>query len=231
MDDKGVIKSTDYGVVSGKPARQIPIGTRSVTGKFAVNGTAYESSLERDFLTICAFDCKVISVVGQPVRIPFINSVGKQRKYTPDFLVRFDDRWLKDGTLRNQLCEIKPQEALQSAQPDLLERLEAGKRFAEENSWDFKIFTEAELRTPYLTNATFLLPYRNEPWDTDKANLLLAQLRELDEIDIKTFMDSLFRDKWMQAAHLPTLWALMATFHIQTDLTLPLTPKSLIWHY
>lgn len=212
-----------------KPARQIPIGTQSVTGRHGNGGTPYESSLERDFLTICAFDYKVERVLAQPITIKYKDRSGRLRSYTPDFLV-FYRRDLDDTKRQNPLlCEIKPSDKLADHSAKFAKRFEAAEQKAKQESWDFRVLTELDIRTPYLANVRFLLPYREADYAPEAAWILLERLKAFGETDPHTLLSSLFRDREHQARHLPVLWHLVADFDVRTDLMRPLTMKSRIW--
>ena len=107
-------------------ARKIPIGTRSVTGKHAMAGVPYESSLERDLLTLLQFDLNVDKVVTQPVTIEFIDAAGKPRRYTPDVLAHYRQDIPSERCLRPVLCEVKYQDELAENFPELKPKFKAG---------------------------------------------------------------------------------------------------------
>lgn len=212
-----------------RPTRRIPIGTRSVTGRHENDGTPYESSLERDFLTICAFDYKVERVLAQPVIVRYKDTAERLRSYTPDFLV-FYRRDLEEARRQNHLlCEIKPSDKLADHGAEFTERFQAAERKAKREGWDFRVFTDQDIRTPYLANVRFLLPYREADYDPEAAWILHERLKTFGETDPHTLLSSLFRDRDQQARHLPMLWHLVANFDIRTDLMRPLTMKSRIW--
>jgi hypothetical protein len=61
------------------PVRDIPIGTRAVTGRHARSGARYESSLERDFFELMMSDPAVEHIEEQPVRISYIDNAHRRR--------------------------------------------------------------------------------------------------------------------------------------------------------
>lgn len=74
------------------PMRKIPKNYRNVTG-IAARGKAqgqamFESTLERDLLTLLEFDPLVETFEVQPLKIHWFDGV-KQRSYTPDILVYY----------------------------------------------------------------------------------------------------------------------------------------------
>src|SRR5476649_2410692 len=72
-------------------ARRVKSTTRSLSGVFAFRGegVAFESGLERDFLSRMDFRRDVMSAVAQPIQLNFVARNGRSYTYTPDFLVRF----------------------------------------------------------------------------------------------------------------------------------------------
>src|SRR6266581_6966395 len=78
---------------SPMPVRIIPKNYRSLTGLVSntrtQSMTAFESSLERDFLLLLDFDPDVEFYEEQPVRIVYQDDHGRCRTYTPDVFVRY----------------------------------------------------------------------------------------------------------------------------------------------
>src|SRR5215470_396033 len=75
------------------PVRRVPKNYRSLTGLVSNSRTqamtAFESSLERDFLLLLDFDPEVEYYEEQPVKITYPDARGRHRTYTPDVLVRY----------------------------------------------------------------------------------------------------------------------------------------------
>ena len=75
------------------PIRKIPKNYRNITGiapyNKAIGIAAYESSLERDFLTLLEFDSNVQHFEVQPITIEWFDPAGKKHIYTPDVLVYY----------------------------------------------------------------------------------------------------------------------------------------------
>ncbi|MBD3842159.1 MAG: hypothetical protein IE909_09785 [Campylobacterales bacterium] len=72
--------------------RTIPKNYRNVTGIHASvkseEKAMFESTLERDFITLLEFDNDVVSFDVQPVKIKWFDQNGKSRSYFPDVLVK-----------------------------------------------------------------------------------------------------------------------------------------------
>lgn len=212
------------------PIRHIPKNYRNVTGVLssakATGPAQFESTLERDFYTLLEFAPEVSFYEVQPVAISW-NDGLRSRRYTPDVIVfyREDTR----PRLRTMLCEVKYRSELRDRWTELHPKLRSGVHYARQNSMRFKIITETEVRTPYLANAKFLLPFRREPVDADHASLLLAALRELRQASPAVLVAAVFCDEWHRAALLPALWRLIGSFQIGADLHTPITMDSTIW--
>jgi len=66
---------------------------------------------------------------------------------------------------KNQLCEVKYRKDLALQWPKLKPKIRAARKYAKNEGWEFKIFTEKEIRTPYLENIRFLWSYRFSDFD------------------------------------------------------------------
>lgn len=207
--------------------RQIPPNRRSVTGLHPSRKSggmrAFESTLERDFVTLLEFDPAVDTYGEQPERILYRAPDHKTHSYTPDFLVHYRN------SAPSVLCEIKYRRELFESWRDLKERLKAGRRFAAERGWRFQIFTEVEIRTPYLTNARFLLPYQRCQPNWDDAKRLVDTLRQAESMTPKALIESIYADLGDRARILPTLWKLVGDRFVGADLDERLTMESRIW--
>lgn len=215
------------------PVRKIPKNYRNVTGiaahRKADGGQAgFESTLERDFITLLEFSTEVERFDVQPVTLEWADSDGKSHAYTPDALVFFSGH---KGVRRSpMLYEVKYRSELRKDWPLLRPKFKAAVRFAKTQGWRFKIVTETEIRTPWLENARFLLPFVHRgPQDESHMDLLAEKLEDLREADPESLVKAAYRDEWNQARLLPTLWYLIGTFQIGADLEQPLTMKSRIW--
>ena len=75
--------------------RRIPLSRRSHIIGFQPlpTGTVeHESALERDFVLLTLFDDPAVRVRSQPVTLNFVHE-GRQRRYTPDYLVEGSGRF------------------------------------------------------------------------------------------------------------------------------------------
>lgn len=211
------------------PVRKIPKSYRNVTGisanKKATGQAQFESPLERDFICLLEFSPDVCRYEVQPARIEWTGLNGEPRSYTPDVLVEFrpDLGW------QPWLCEVKLRSGIKKDWADLRPKFRRGIRYAKEQGWRFHLMTEVEIRTPYLKNVRFLLPYRRRTVSTQAADTVLQALRELGESTPSSLLQTMTADPWKQAEWLPVIWHLVAWFRIGADLDSELTMASPIW--
>ena len=215
------------------PVRKIPMNPRSLTGRVASAKTGiavdFESSLERDFLTILEFDLDVERFEVQPVRIRYLGAERRVHFYTPDVLIWYRKDILPAKKMRPQLCEVKYLKDLENNGHDFEAKFKAARRFSARRGWDFRVVTEETIRNPYLENARFLLPHRRLQWDEPALALLLAGMRRLGRTTPQSLVESIYQDQWTQARLLPTLWKMIASDLIKADLSAKLTMASPIW--
>jgi hypothetical protein len=135
--------------------RQIRANYRSVTGLVAADqtarSTAYESTLERDFIKHLLFNKNVLEHEEQPLTLDFTDT-GKKRRYTPDLLIYYRKDAVTTKDWLPLLAEVKYRSDLFQHWAELSPKFRAARAYARERTWDFAVVTERELRTPYLTN-------------------------------------------------------------------------------
>jgi TnsA-like endonuclease N terminal/TnsA endonuclease C terminal len=215
------------------PVRKIPKNYRSVTGLVAselnAKQTAFESSLERDFMLLLEFDPDVLFYEEQPVRIDYLSVDGQTRHYTPDILVTYRQTSTSTMLKPPLLVEIKYRRDLFERWQELKPKFRAARRYAKGQGWIFKIITEVEIRTPYLKNVKFLRQFQRYPIDLADADLLLQKVSDLESTDPESLLLALCPEARDRAQLLPTLWRLVARRTIGADLNQPLTMRSPIW--
>ena len=209
------------------PVRKIGVRTTQVRGRIAKH-QEYESLLERDYLTLLRMDPTVESFITQPVKIPY-DLNGTARTYVPDVLVSF-----KRDSMGKKKCptlvEVKPAEYADHPDDELAAKLAAAMLFCEEKQWTFEVVTEVEIDTPRLTNADFLLRFKDRECDPSHVELLLDQLRLWNGCATpKALLAGVFRSPENQARLLPDLWTMVLNGDLYTDLNIPLSMKSEIW--
>lgn len=211
-----------------KPVRKIGMSVRSLRAiqpseknKRAVHA---ESSLERDAYCLLEFDPNVVEYVEQPLTIKYTEQ-GKERRYTPDFFARYA------AGKPAQLVEVKYAEDLRINQAEFAQRFLAARQHAEAQGWEFSIWTEAEIRTPYLKNAKFLLRFRSPVIviRPDYQRLLLKLVAQLGRTTPAEVLLVAFQSSEKQAELLPVLWYLVSTAQLGCNLEQALTMRSPIW--
>lgn len=218
------------------PVRKIPRSYRAVTGATASvkvgRAVASESTLECDVFTLLEFDPDVDRYEEQPLTVLYRDADGRARHYTPDVLVWFREDVAPGCWRRPLLAEVKYRVDLAGQWRALQRRLAAARAHAAARGWEFRILTEREVRTPYLANARFLLPFRRRPATEESSvreRLLLDALEDMREADAETLLLYVHRDERLRLELLPELWRLVAWRAIRADLRLPLTMRSRLW--
>jgi hypothetical protein len=191
--------------------------------------TAFESSLERDFLLLLDFDPDVAFYEEQPLKITYPDAKGRRRTYTPDVLVRYRIDPLEVRRPQILLCEVKYRDDLRQHWTDYRPKFRAAQRYARQQGWRFRLVTERHVRTPYLDNVKFLRSSQAISVNTSYRTRILSALWELEETDPASLLLALSQDRWQQAEIFPMVWQLIAIRQIGADLSQPLTMQSRIW--
>lgn len=205
-------------------ARKIGITNRSVSGYVPDIG-AYESTLERDFMELLRFDPGFEKIIPQPLTIGFDAPDGSSRSYTPDGLLFYRDELY----IRPVLYEIKYRDDFRGQWRTLLPKFKAAKRMAQVRGWEFKVFTEKEIRTPYLDNVKFLWRYRELSVEEGMKDHVLSTLSDLQEADPDLLLTSLCSSLQNRALMIPVIWNLICHRRIGCDMDSPLTMHTKIW--
>ncbi len=186
----------------------------------------FESALERDFATQLEFDPRVIRYEEQPLEIEYRSRGGQMVRGVPDFLVTRRD-WKDVHTVI--LADVKYRREIFERWSELKPRLKAARQYAMTQGWKYRIYTEVEIRTPYLHNARFLLPYQRCAANAEDAETLFAVLGELGETTPAELVSRATPERYDQARLIPTMWKLIADRFIGADLNAALTMTSRIW--
>lgn len=226
------VQKISYSIKANKnlmqPVRKIIKSSRSLRGSHPSTKTGQlvqlESALERDFCCLLEFDSAVLSYVEQPVTIEY-KLEGRLRRYTPDFLVHY--------TIERSpiLAEVKYRADLRAQWTQLKPKFRAAKHYAAAKGWEFRLYSEAQIQTPYLLNAKFLLRFCMPMTTVRPAYelLLLEIMAQLGESTPTELVLVAFQDPDRQAELLPVLWYLVGKGRIGCNLYQPLTMRSLVW--
>lgn len=200
-----------------KPVRKIGKSHRAINGTLASTkaegGAQYESALERDHYLGLEFDPLVARIVTQPVVIPYRDARGRQRRYTPDTLVHYQD------ARRPGLFEVKYVQEVREKAEEFRYKFRVARDYAREQGWTFTLVTERTIRAPHLKNAHFLHPYLRREFPAAVEGEVLTALRSLGEATPQTLLASLPAERRVEL--IPVLWKLIATRRIEADLSVP----------
>jgi hypothetical protein len=204
---------------------------RNITGVSAHSKgqgeVGYESSLERDFLTLLDFRPDVATVEVQPFQIPWNDHAGKPHTYTPDVFVNYEEEAARTSTV----FEVKYAEEVRAKWDQLKPKFQAAAAFAREKGWEFRLVTDRCIKTPFLKNAKFLLPFvRRGPVSEEHMNILDEALANLGTTTVDALFKAVFRDEWHRAELMPTFWYLLGSFQIGFNFQEPVVMSSQIWH-
>lgn len=205
--------------------RKIPRSYRCVTGRQAVMpghpSVPFESTLERDYIRLAAFDPGLLRIEGQPVRIPVESPERRGSSYIPDFLVRFNDGRTPE------LVETKYSEELEAKTDRLTPKFAAARNFARDRGWTFRVATEKDIRIPRLKNVHFLLPYRWRRPDPGLSARLLICLAKEGELPIGRLLNHCWpEDERERGRGTAALWHLASIRAVIVDLDQPIGPGS-----
>jgi hypothetical protein len=209
------------------PVRDIPRNYRYVTGVIssqkAVGEAGHEASLERDFFLLLEFNPSVKKFEVQPLHVYWRDQLGRRRRYTPDCLVHYVDD-LKKPTI----FEIKFRSRFWDKWSEMKHAYRAAVHDAALKGARFEILTEKEIRTPYLECVKFLLPFVRRGTNDASKQLVLTTIAKLKVTTPRELMAQISDTPFERAYLMPSLWCLIGTFQIYSDLTKPLTMDSRI---
>ncbi len=214
--------------------RKIGYTYGSVSGYFPFRkekSIAFESTLERDLLTLLEFNDSVEDVIEQPLTIEYVNHNGKIVTYTPDFLVHFkdDDASLLHRPRKPLLIEVKPREKLQRHCKELKAKFRKAVQYAQANDMIFKIYDESRIRTPYLKNILFLKRYGKLTYNIEDEENILSYINSCGSTSIEMVLEYLFVTKEQKSIALGHIWNLLANKKLLCDFGRPLNKSTVVW--
>ncbi len=215
------------------PARTVPKNYRNLTG-LVYNSrihslSAFESTLERDYLLLLDFDPAVEFYEEQPVTIKYYDSGERLHRYTPDVFVRYRNDANTKSLPLPVLCEVKYRDDLRQHWTEYKSKFKAARHYARERGWRFRLITEREIRTPFLDNVKFLRQYQALAVDEAEQSMLLQALAQRPTTDVEGLLTAVTTDRWRRAQLLPVLWHLVAQRQVGVDLRHALTRGSRLW--
>jgi hypothetical protein len=210
-------------ILSSKPARKIRSGQRGIRGNVPGFGR-FESALERDLMELLRFSNSIENFKPQPITIKYQMLNGTLNKYTPDGLILFKQE-LQHSPI---LYEVKYREDYKQSWRELRPKFRAARALCRKEGWEFRVFTESHIRTPYLINVQFLQGYKDQAPIPEMASHVLDVMEDLQLGEVNTLLAALARDQWARAEWIPVLWHLVAMGTIHCDLDEPLTMRSVL---
>lgn len=214
--------------------RKIGYTYSSVSGRFSFRGEktiAFESTLERDLLTLLEFDESVLDVIEQPVTIEYVNKNGRNVTYTPDFLVHYrtisNEYSAKEQPSR--LIEVKPNFILKKEWPILKPKFKVATAYAKQQGYIFNIYDESRLHSICFNNIKFLSKYKRYHYSNDEQHRILSHLILVGHTPIDHLMLSISPTKEQQAITLGHIWHLLSTQKIGCNMQEPLRNETIIW--
>lgn len=216
-----------------KQVRSIKATRRSVSGFLpfrGVGGVPFESLLERDFLKRMRFSHRVESVIAQPVRVDFLDSLGRSQTYTPDFLVYYrqpaDVHYMH--YFKPMLVEVKPAYEWRKNWRAWLGKWKVARRYAREEGWTFSIYDESRIRGLPLDNIVFLERFERLEFDREDIEMVLKTLREMEFAPVHYLLARHFKGVYRDRG-VALLWHLIATQRVECDITEPLNEYLELW--
>lgn len=215
--------------------RKIGYTYGSVSGHFAFRrdkSIAFESTLERDLLTLLEFNEMVLDVIEQPVTIEYVNHNGRAVTYTPDFLVYFRSPATNNISApyaKPMLIEVKPSRILDKKFCELRPKFKIGMKYAMENDFIFKIYDEKRIRGQDLKNINFIARHKYLQYDFDEEERILTHLKTIGHTVVDHLLAYLYVTDTQRGIALGQVWNLLANKKIACDMSLPLGQQTVVW--
>jgi hypothetical protein len=182
-----------------------------------------------DFFTILDFDLNIQYYQRQLVLINYTDPSGNSRAFAPEFLITYRRDIEPARQMKPLLCDVMTRTDVFENWADLSPRIRAAHRSARQRQWEYWMLTEREIRTPYLDNARFLLPYVRLETNWEHANTLLNMIDDLRQADPDALLAACAKDDTHRAELITSLWHLISLWRIGVDLRKPLTMQNAIW--
>ena len=215
--------------------RKIGYTYGSVSGVYSFRGEKgikFESTLERDLLRILDFNDSVSDITSQPFTLEYTDEKGKNRRYTPDFLVHFKSSPSDSITTFSSkplLIEVKPNDKLKKHWYELRGRFKIATRYSQENDFIFKIYDENKIRGNDLKNITLINRYRDLVYDEYEEKRILEHLKAVGHTTVDHLLAYLYVTEIQIGIGLGQVWNLIGKKKIGCDIGQPLNMLSTIW--
>lgn len=215
--------------------RKIGYTYGSLSGVFSFRGEksiAFESTLERDLLTLLEFNDSVIDIVEQPFTIEYQNHNNRTVTYTPDFLINFASSPSAKQSIPDPkplLIEVKPRQKIIKDFDKLRHKFKIGFRFAKENDMNYKIYDESRIRTIEFKNIKFLGRYKRRQYCSIEESRLFSYLDDIGHVPVDHILAYLYVTKEERGLALAQIWHLISLKKISCDIGRPLNQSTVIW--
>jgi len=199
---------------SGRVRNVIRCAPHRVVGQVAwvksiLASVYWESRPERNSIRIAHVDPRVLTVQDQPFTVRY-RFIGKLHDYTPD--LRFNCRSSRS------IVEVKPFKDASSTENQ--DRFCEIARVLAREEFDFNVWTETEYaKQPRLNNATYVLRYRNYPFEFSTADAIQDLLDAEKDLAFTAIQKHLG-----PCVNKETLFALVCRGLVHIDCDLPFSP-------
>lgn len=220
--------------------RKILHSATNITGT-APDDQEFESALEQDFFFSLRFD-RTIKSWGRPQKpilwIDHRQRPYRTRKYTPDVEVHYLPD--ADGVIPpSALFEVKPdfdpaRERPKDRMPRKRDPVEdeikwkAADLHCRQKGWTFHVVREADIRTPLLRNAKFLMRFLERDGADYGRQQLLDSLDRNGSQSITQLLESVEPDAAQRYQLRPALWRLIAKRSVAIDLSVRLADSAIV---
>ncbi|WP_341802414.1 TnsA endonuclease N-terminal domain-containing protein [Pseudomonas asiatica] len=176
------------------------------------------------------FSHRVESVIAQPVRVDFVDALGRVQTYTPDFLVHYRQPLGVDymNYFKPMLVEVKPAYEWRKNWRTWLGKWKAARRYARQEGWTFSIYDESRIRGLPLDNITFLERFERLDFDREDIDMVLRTLHEMEFAPVHYLLARHFKGVYRDRG-VALLWHLIATGRVECDITEPLNEYLELW--
>jgi len=149
-----------------------------------------------------------------------------ERRYTPDFVV--DLQASADVPFTRVVVEVKRLEDLWRSRRDMRAAYAAARVWAwKQPATIFKVVTDLQMNSGWLTNAQLLSPYLDRPHDADLIELIRTKMRSLESARIRELVASVTGRGFSSHRTLAAIYRMMALGELQCDRGLPIS--SMTW--
>lgn len=124
------------------------------------------------------------------------------------------------------MVEVKYRQDLLDNWKELKPKFKAARIFSRERSWEFRVLTEKEIRTPLLNNIKFIRPFRRYNFAPEEMMKVLNRLAELESCKLIELLNSLTEKLTEQGHLLPIIWHLVGRHEIEINWSNPITMNS-----